>query len=419
MRTYKKKTRKHKTRKQRVTKNKQNKKGGLLIRGDPKEAFNKFMTNSEITIFRNTGVNSVIFKATINKGIISPYENYNLINYGKAVETILIKLVALDIKDNQNVWFYRDKTKYIVPVEEFQKEAKIQNDIFLKTVENLQPICPGIVYDDILKKDDLSLIKLNFFDYMHNIDNIQSWGIIGMEIPEGFDKTLNNYYSDNEKNIHKLKSITYDNYLSYEQIAKLQLLNMALKTGYSHNDLHLNNILLNENSEKVLLIDFGYATEIADNQLNILKEYEKNEKFQEALNYIYDNFERSDGDEISNHPKEYGWIYSLDRFDSGSEYYEKFNNYYKKYYKKDDEKYDEKDDENEKDDEYKKFKSWLADRKILDFTINKCNTIMKELKSKQKLEYDENQHKIEELKKEHKISYGDLYFYNRKFIHNF
>lgn len=57
------------------------------------------------------------------------------------------------------------------------------------------------------------------------------------------------------------------NYVKFENMAKLQILNMALNTGYYQNDLHLNNILVNPKYTgmyqdipgKVIIIDFGLA----------------------------------------------------------------------------------------------------------------------------------------------------------------
>ena len=65
-----------------------------------------------------------------------------------------------------------------------------------------------------------------------------------------------------------------------EQMAKLQILNLALKTGYSQNDFHRANLLIDPNYEgmykglrgKVLIIDFGLASGSNPGDVNLLNE---------------------------------------------------------------------------------------------------------------------------------------------------
>jgi hypothetical protein len=407
MRTYKKKTREIKTRKQNKPQ-----KGGLFIKGDPKNAFDFFIENSKIELFKDTGKNSIMFKATLNENLNSPYVNYTVLEKQREekisnyqVKTILIKLIALkeNNDNNENFWYFHDEPKKITTVKDFEKEVKIQNDIFLNTVEKLQPLCPGIVYHDILTKPDFRTHFKKFIIEMKNVNHIQSWGIIGMEIPEGF-KTLYDYYKENFKKIHdKIPSILYHNkYLLYEQIAKIQILKMAIYTGYSHNDFNQNNILVNtkpnskNNTGKVLLIDFGYATEIDDKTLKTLNDtFVKHDYFQHALNYIYLKFERSDGDKLMEHPTYYGWVYN--KFNIYEDY-NSFIQFYQEYYENEFQESiknvkNEKeinDKKNYYEDEYKEFDEWLSKRQQINYSFDKCNTIMKNLIDQ---EYQENKNK--------------------------
>ena len=416
MRTYKKKQEiKQKTRKQHKPQ-----KGGLFIKGDPKNAFDYFIENSKIALFKDTGKNSIIFKATLNENLDSPYLNYTVLEKQREekisnyqVKTILIKLVALkeNNDNNEDFWYFHEEPKKITTIKDFEKEVKIQNDVFLKTVEKLQPLCPGIVYHDILTKPDFTTKFNNFISNMKNIDDIQSWGIIGMEIPEGFI-TLYDYYITNYKKIHdKIPYILYHKkYLLYEQIAKLQILKMVMHTGYSHNNFHRNNILVNtkpnskNNTGKVLLIDFGYATEIDNNTLITLNDaFIKHNYFQPALNYIYLNFKRSDGDKLMEHPTYYGWVYNtFNDYEHYNSFIQIYQNYYDKEFQESIKNVNNKkeiyDKKNYYENEYKEFDEWLSKRQEINYSFYECNDIMKEL--------------IDQENKNKKYDFKNFQFYN-------
>jgi hypothetical protein len=100
-------------------------------------------------------------------------------------------------------------------------------------------------------------------------------------------------------------------------MAKLQILNLALKTGYSQNDFHRSNLLVNPNYEgfykdlkgKVLIIDFGLASKLSRDKLNQIRENYQQGNYSEALK-TFETLERSDGAIIKQYPTYYGWIYN-------------------------------------------------------------------------------------------------------------
>jgi hypothetical protein len=249
----------------------------------------------------------------------------------------------------------------------FIDEINIQTDVFLKTIEYLDPICPGVVYgnvidevndsikfigelqekcngetyrvltelqkvfgylyelsnkkktvtkiiqdsingirgnksDEELTKDDIN--NLNLVYYMAKILMNESskfnigLGIIGMEFVDNGYKTFGNLYND------ILQNGSYkDQVLNYENMARLKLIDLALKTGYSQCDFHWSNIMINptlpgyyEGYEgRVMLIDFGYAKKIPLVQLAEIKDSYENQDYMNCIKIIFD-VGRIDGD---------------------------------------------------------------------------------------------------------------------------
>jgi hypothetical protein len=107
-------------------------------------------------------------------------------------------------------------------------------------------------------------------------------------------------------------------------MAKLQILKLALKTGYSQNDFHRANLLVDPNYRgmykglpgKVLIIDFGLSSKITPENLVEIKKLAHDKKYQEALR-IFKSFVRSDGLSISQYPVYYGWLYNEDTESAG------------------------------------------------------------------------------------------------------
>jgi len=347
MRTYKKKTRKQKTRKQDVIKNKQKKtqKGGLFIKGDPKQAFNFFIDNSEIELLNVGGRFSIILKANFKNNLSdSPYKKYNYSNYGENVNCLLIKIVALIdypdnyIKKNDYIqWYNTDIEKSIDDKKNFLNEVKIQNDIFLKTVNFLEPICPGIVYHEIFDiNDDWTIIRK--IKEKMNIQNTNSLLDIIINIFQRGQKYLRKHIKlgiivmelgENFKPLYLFKS--NNNFENYKNMAKLQLYKMIKMTGYYHNDFHIGNILIDSEYEgiydikgKVLIIDFGFSHKgiyLPKSKSNLMDDFEnqindliKNNNIQKLFNFIYNELYRPDNYkfDLEKETSPYKWITETD-----------------------------------------------------------------------------------------------------------
>jgi hypothetical protein len=309
-------------------------KGGIILKTDSEKAFSYFISNSTIDILTEGSSFGIILKATLKPKVKSPYEMFVGTSFRQPVEKILVKLVALSeykLDPDDAVWPYLNgRTKQIDLEENFIKEVNIQTDIFFKTMEYLEPLCPAPVYSSIIGKNKHTILA--FIDILKSktsnpytrkvfdiimiaaLDNrIPSLGVLGMEIAEGFQPMANFYgVCENETDPEYMKYYQWT-----EQMCKLQILNLALKTGYSQNDFHLSNLLVNplykglyKNLKgKTLIIDFGLATKLSDEKLTSIRYYSQQKRFSEALK-VFETLRRSDNLQIKTYPTIYGWLYN-------------------------------------------------------------------------------------------------------------
>lgn len=323
-------------------------KGGLYIKEGitNDDAFSYFIENSDIS-FLSRGSYGIIFKCNLKEGVLSPYKHLRFIYKHKDVRNIIIKFSLLN--DGNNFYALKsDSTSlHSVSINNFENEIITQNKIFKQTMNNLDPICPSIIYSKYYTHNDNSLNILKFIlykifynnnnnkyvkDIVLMIDNFlnksllnnksYSFGLIGMELMEDY------YPLETAKNKEM-----------FESIARLKLIELAIKTGYSHNDFHKNNILVNEdtngyykNKGHVILVDFGYTKEIPKKLLKKIKKLYKKNNFKEILNIFYTDKSLSNkflngNDEF--HFEEYPHLYKWITFDDDDT--QKYMLYFKEY----------------------------------------------------------------------------------------
>ena len=391
--------------------------GGIIIKDkDHKRAFHYFIQNRGYLQIISKTPTSVLLECTLNRDVLqnSPYLMLRPEDYKSPVNCILIKLGLVvtnmeNINNSErnyidkfiNLYFQmrereeRKKQKtnsnhekiknYNISgtKQNFLDEINIQTDVFLKTIDYLDPICPGVVYGNVI--DDMNesikfisdlqkgcngethivLTELQkVFGYLYELSNKKKTvtkiiqdsingirgdkspsqltnedinnlnlvyymakillidesskfniglGIIAMEFVDNGYKTFGNLYND------ILVNGSYkDQVFTYENMARLKLIDLALKTGYSQCDFHWSNIMINptlpgyyEGYEgRVMLIDFGYAKKIPEVQLAEIKDSYEKQDYMNCIKIIFD-VGRIDGDPkniFEDYIHLFGWI---------------------------------------------------------------------------------------------------------------
>jgi hypothetical protein len=172
--------------------------------------------------------------------------------------------------------------------------------------------------DTELTEEDLN--NLNLVYYMAQILMNESskfnigLGIIAMEFVDHRYTTFDKLYYD----IWQHGSYKEEEVKTYENMARLKLIELALKTGYSQCDFHASNIMIAPTlpgyyqgyKGRVMLIDFGYAKKIPEVQLAEIKDsYEKHD-YMNCIKIIFD-LGRMDGDSTNifeDYIHLFGWI---------------------------------------------------------------------------------------------------------------
>ena len=391
--------------------------GGIIIKDkDPEKAFHYFIQNRSYLHMISKTPTSVLLECTLNRDVLqnSPYLMLRPEDYKSPVNCILIKLGLVvtnmeNINNSErnyidkfiNLYFQmrereeRKKQKtnsnhekiknYNISgtKQNFIDEINIQTDVFLKTIDYLDPICPGVVYGNVIDdmnesikfisdlqkgcggETDRVLTELQkVFGYLYELSNKKKTvtkiiqdsingirgdkspsqltnedinnlnlvyymakillidesskfniglGIIAMEFVDNGYKTFGNLYNDilvNGSYKHEV--------LNYENMARLKLIDLALKTGYSQCDFHWSNIMINptlpgyyEGYEgRVMLIDFGYAKKIPFDQLAEIKDSYENRDYMNCIKIIF-GLGRIDGDPkniFEDYIHLFGWI---------------------------------------------------------------------------------------------------------------
>jgi hypothetical protein len=310
-------------------------KGGLIIKTSPEEAIIFFIENcADVTWLKATSnaASGVIFECTLKDGVESPYEMIRSTNFKSPVKKILIKIVAIDsvVRDESadvpkwpGIRVPQITPKNIEQEETFKNEINLQTEIFLNSINYLNPLCPAPIYASI-KKDNV--IAIDFLNKMKtkselfaklilgeiikqiNSGSIPHLGILGMEIADDYETFYDLYHN----------GITSDTDIRiYENMIRLKIIDLALKTGYSQGDFHTGNVLVNPSyrcsgyyngiSGNALIIDFGYANKIPREKLQQIKQLVSENKYVEALKIFY-TLSRSDNLPLSDYPELYGWV---------------------------------------------------------------------------------------------------------------
>ena len=366
--TYKsKKNKKNKKGKKSTKTKKTNMFGGIFTKNNSPSVFNyntyfdNFIKNSQLKVLSDSSLYSIIFTAdflTNTRNTEPPYYSLRSQTFGQPIKKIIVKLCAINLgkKERLNFEYKLQKytgededddddgifvtnpgkesdqpldigliTKQMTSVTSFQTEVSAQIKTSLLTCNYLESLCPFPIYSKINNKyDSLQFLNTllskanpsNRLDVKIILDSFKSKisegivdgiGVIAMEIADGF-RDLSHYDSD-------------PNFELYKNMARYQLLQLAIDTGYTTGDYHMNNIMLNPNYSKLdieipsyfkdqtafaSLIDFGWSTPINNEKLILIKQQFANKDFKAALTTLL-SVRRLDG-LILEYNEEYKWI---------------------------------------------------------------------------------------------------------------
>ena len=252
----------------------------------------------------------------------------------KQINKIIIKVCAINTEPFKITSRINGHNSTFSTVHEknFEREIEIQTEVFFRTCEYLDPICPSILYTEVKdspydykgkirvetrlsqllpKSNKTAQIYLkNIIDLLHE-GRLSMYGMICMEYAEGYETLV------------KLKTLRPDKTEKLRAIARHKLIEMSLKTQYTHSDFHENNILCNPETEEVLLIDFGLANKLSHEEWVTLRyEYEEKQYF-DALESIF-YIDRRDLFVLRHDLDSYGWLIGAD-LEENEEPYNKTN----------------------------------------------------------------------------------------------
>jgi hypothetical protein len=283
-------------------KNKLAKKGGsgIYLNANDKEAFEHFVNNSTAH-FNRTGSFGITYILRLNPGVQSKYLSLDASTYSQPVNTLILKTIFIyPLEIELEITRPDDGTKEkkkTTDMENFYEEINIQTDVYLKTMQYLEPICPAIVYATALDWKDpfLNFITRSYSPHMKQ--QLASYpgikiGLIAMEIgiSRTTDPILFNYID------------TKPYYESYLPKALFTLINFVIQTGYNHGDFHSSNFLVNDMTRnyfwgrtgKTSIIDFGFAEKLPQEIYKKIKDLYNKKNYVAILDLLCD-IPRKDG----------------------------------------------------------------------------------------------------------------------------
>ena len=272
--------------------NNKSQKGGMLLESlssaESETNFKTFISDANPSVL-SQGTYGFVTKWELNAG--STNNTYKKIiptdEFVNKITTLIVKICCVRPTDEINNDEEQIKGNKLLSVSatEFINETNIQTDIYLKTINYLQPICPGIAYANIVpiklnplkccsSSPDLKKILNPMMRFIVNNPNYKI-GIIAMEMAENL--TSNNVLTNND----------------FSNIGRYALLNLALTTGYTHGDFHRGNILICDSTSyfngvnyRPIVIDFGRSTKLPPDKFNQLKTFVSNHDYISALKIL-------------------------------------------------------------------------------------------------------------------------------------
>ena len=240
----------------------------------------------------------------------------------RKINKMIIKLCAINNHGSHKISSIINSRNYsirTVSERSFEREIEIQTEVFFRTCEYLNPICPCIIHSEVKNADFDSVRSQRLAPRLSNIfsktepdsieyhllklfvDQILSgqlsmYGLICMEYGDGFE-TLDEIDSIKPRPIKLIEE--------YQTVARYKLIQMTLKTQYTHSDFHYGNILCKDGH--VMLIDFGLSNKLTDDQWKTLKQEWDSHSYYDALESIFYPL-RYDSYDLRHRMDHYGWL---------------------------------------------------------------------------------------------------------------
>jgi hypothetical protein len=194
--------------------------------------------------------------------------NSDKTGFDKIITNFVIKIVLTSPIAEQLIGNYKNKKKLYESKDDFYKEAKLQQEIWMKSIENgASEICPSVANLSFLDKTNTQNLLSNLINNKKvdketkdvllflNKNNIDGLGLLTMKNYTN-STTMHQYLND--KTVSQ-KDRQYVLDYTFVKVIRLALL------GYVHYDLHRNNVLVTDDiNNKCVLIDFGRVIEISN-----------------------------------------------------------------------------------------------------------------------------------------------------------
>ena len=293
-------------------------KGGVFAK---EEDLDIFLQECRIS-YLSSGAFGVVF---LVESDTSPYVS---IRDDKRINKMIIKLCGISDHTFPLTATIGGKSYTVKTVTEksFEREIEIQTEVFFRTSEYLDPICPCIIHSEIKNADfdhvnrerlaprlsnllsktvpeSIGYNLLNLFVDQIVSGKLSMYGLICMEYADGFE-TLHTICKKDPKPIKLIEE--------YQTVARYKLIQMTLKTQYTHSDFHYGNILCKDGD--VLLIDFGLSNKLDHEKWKILKKECDSHSYYDALESIFYPL-RYDSYDLRNNMDDYGWLLGTDKIE--------------------------------------------------------------------------------------------------------
>lgn len=340
------------------------------------KTFHYFLKNSYIELISDSSAFGFVYKCTFKKNPEkSPYFYLNTKGENKDVTSIVIKCLLINNRkdnesDDDHYWQYnktfgKQSKRHFDIKNRFINEVNTQIEISKLGIKSLNRNAPIVlfssVYDHNNSKELIKTIKHRlknepenkpFSQMIHEFDNrLQRnsrsnaiklaystsfeeltnlnyyFGIIAMEYIQTPFMTFYNVIKPiivdditlrlGCENIHRYDSLSLSKHSKRLRWAyntgRYEVLRMALDTGYSEGDYHTDNLLIDENCRKSILIDYGKAKLIEHHNkiISLWKNRDKKrENIKEILKQIFYTSFKDD-----EHGREFKWLYDIDDAD--------------------------------------------------------------------------------------------------------